>query len=160
MQARIKGFHFSKRDPHLIDLFGYATKSLPGVEIYGCGKQGKLIKEKIIYYTKLQKKKTPLLRFHLCLDETAVIEPEVLSWLELPLLLLYWQLAGLIEVYRMDECLAVGSLKIEGEWLGRALPESVFFKGLEVNNFSYPSALKRRVVAPHGLLGCEKLEEA
>ena len=44
METQLQTCYFTKKGPHLITLFGYSTKSIPGLEINGLGKYGKAIK--------------------------------------------------------------------------------------------------------------------
>ena len=97
---------------------GYATKSVPGLEINGLGKYGKAIKEKIVFVTRTRQLQIPLKRFVLNVeltDELGDLESSSVKWLEYPLLLHYWFLAGLLPISKLDNCLAIGSLTPSGE---------------------------------------------
>jgi hypothetical protein len=120
METQLQTCYFTKKGPHLVTLFGYATKSVPGLEINGLGKYGKAIKEKIVFVTRSRQLQIPLKRFVLNVDITDDLgDPESSSvkWLEYPLLLHYWFLAGLLPISKLDNCLAVGSLTPSGEVL-------------------------------------------
>ena len=56
-------------------------------------------------------------RFVICLDLNELSEKDVnhLKWLEFPLLLLYWYLAGLIPIRKLDNCLASGWVNMRGD---------------------------------------------
>lgn len=59
----------------------------------------------------------PLKRFVLDVeitDELGDLESSSVKWLEYPLLLHYWFLAGLLPISKLDNCLAVGSLNPSG----------------------------------------------
>jgi hypothetical protein len=48
-------------------------------------------------------------------DDLGDPESSSVKWLEYPLLLHYWFLAGLLPISKLDNCLAVGSLTPSGE---------------------------------------------
>ncbi len=117
METQLQTCYFTKKGPFLITLFGYATKSVPGLEINGLGKYGKAIKEKIVFVTRSRQLQIPLKRFVLNVemtDDLGDLETNSVKWLEYPLLLHYWFLAGLLPISKLDNCLAVGSLSPSG----------------------------------------------
>lgn len=117
METQLQTCYFTKKGPALITLFGYATKSVPGLEINGLGKYGKAIKEKIVFVTRTRNLQIPLKRFILNVeisDDLGDLESASVKWLEYPLLLHYWYLAGLLPITKLDNCLAVGSLTPSG----------------------------------------------
>ncbi len=118
METQLQSCYFTKKGPTVVTLFGYSTKSIPGLEINGLGKYGKTIKEKIVFVTRTRQLQIPLKRFVLNVeisDELGDLEGSAVKWLEYPLLLHYWFLAGLLPITRLDNCLAVGSLTPSGE---------------------------------------------
>lgn len=117
METQLQTCYFTKKGPALVTLFGYATKSVPGLEINGLGKYGKSIKEKIVFVTRTRALQIPLKRFVLnaeITDDLGDLESSSVKWLEYPLLLHYWYLAGLLPISKLDNCLAVGSLTPSG----------------------------------------------
>lgn len=117
METQLQTCYFTKKGPVLITLFGYATKSVPGLEINGIGKYGKSIKEKIVFVTRTRGLQIPLKRFVLNVemtDDLGDLESSSVKWLEYPLLLHYWFLAGLLPITKLDNCFAVGSLNPSG----------------------------------------------
>lgn len=117
METQLQTCYFTKKGPALVTLFGYATKSVPGLEINGIGKYGKSIKEKIVFVTRSRGLQIPLKRFVLNIeitDDLGDLESASVKWLEYPLLLHYWFLAGLLPISKLDNCLAVGSLNPSG----------------------------------------------
>ena len=120
METQLQSCYFTKKGPALVTLFGYATKSVPGLEINGLGKYGKAIKEKIVFITRSRQLKIPLKRFVLNIeitDEMGDLESSSVKFLEYPLLLHYWFLAGLLPISKLDNCFALGSLTPSGEVL-------------------------------------------
>jgi hypothetical protein len=118
METQLQSCYFTKKGPALVTLFGYATKSVPGLEINGLGKYGKAIKEKIVFITRSRQLQIPLKRFVLNVeitDDLGDLESSSVKWLEYPLLLHYWYLAGLLPITKLDNCLAIGSLTPNGE---------------------------------------------
>jgi hypothetical protein len=120
METQIQSYAFSQRMPCALTLFGYASKSVPGLEINGLGKYGKTLKEKIIFITRSRQLQIPLKRFVISTEYDIETDPNVLRWLDLPVLLLYWYLAGHIRMGRLDNCLAVGNISPSGDVLGRS----------------------------------------
>ncbi|MBY0516431.1 MAG: hypothetical protein K2P81_05955 [Bacteriovoracaceae bacterium] len=120
MQTQIHSYSFCPKHSAPITLFGYSTKSLPGLELNGLGKYGKTLKEKIIFLSRSRELEIPLRRFVISSEFDLPTDPQVLKWLDLPVMLLYWYLAGLIPMGRLDNCLAVGSINPSGEIIGRS----------------------------------------
>lgn len=117
METQLQTCYFTKKGPVPITLFGYATKSIPGLEINGIGKYGRTIKEKIVFITKTRGLQIPLKRFVLNVelsDDLGDLESSSVRWLEYPLLLHYWFLAGLLPISKLDNCFALGSLTPSG----------------------------------------------
>lgn len=117
METQLQSCYFTKKGPALITLFGYATKSVPGLEINGLGKYGKSIKEKIVFVTRTRGLQIPLKRFVLNVeltDDLGELESNAVKWLEYPLLLHYWFLAEQLPISKLDNCFAVGSLNPSG----------------------------------------------
>ncbi len=132
METQIKAFYQTPQGVHFVTIFGYATKGVPCLEVNGVGKLSKNIKEKIIYLTRMRKLKPPLRRFVICVDQNEVENKHdpYLKWLEFPMLLLYWHLAGLIPIRKLDNCLCSGWLKSNGEVYQRSICENF------IHNFS------------------------
>ena len=63
METQLHSCYFTKKGPELVTLFGYSSKSIPGLEINGLGKYGKAIKEKIIFVTRTRGLQIPIKRF-------------------------------------------------------------------------------------------------
>lgn len=117
MQTQIYSSFLTKKGAQPVILFGYSTKSIPGLEINGLGKYGKAIKEKIIFLSKKNHIKIPLSRFVLNIeisDEWGEVSSQNVMWLEYAFLLLYWHLAGALPLCSLDNCFALGSIKAEG----------------------------------------------
>ena len=117
METQIHTCYLTKKGPSLVTLFGYSTKSVPGLEINGVGKYGKFIKEKIVFITRSRGLQIPLKRFVLNVeitDDLGDLESSSVKWLEYPLLLHYWFLAGLIPISKLDNCFAIGSITPSG----------------------------------------------
>ena len=98
------------------NLFGYSSKSLPGIEIVGLGSKGKAIKEKIIYLNKKFKIKAPANRYVMCVEESYVasLKDDDYRWLELPFLLMYWSMAKVIPIANLSNCLCGGKVSSRG----------------------------------------------
>ena len=122
INAHLKTAHGTK----IITIFGYSTKSLPGLEITGLGKEARIIKEKIIYITRMRKLSIPSRRYVICIDANSIkdeIGIDNLKWAEFPIMLLFWHMAGLIPMSRLEDCISSGQVKAEGEIVHYAADE-------------------------------------
>ena len=157
METQIQSYSFSKRDAGVITLFGYATKSLPGLEINVLGKYGKTLKEKIIFLTRSRQLAVPLKRFVISTEYDVEPDPELLRWLDVPVLLLYWYLAGLLPMGRLDNCMAVGHITPSGVLVGHGgdeLMRAVLENNLLLLGTPMPSFSERVTsIDPQELLG-------
>lgn len=101
----------------IVEVFGYSTKGIPGVEIVGLKNLARPIREKFVYIGKTKDVDCPLRRYVLCvessLDNDKFTEDE-LRHLEFPLLLLYWSLAGVVQIGNLNDCFASGRVDPHG----------------------------------------------
>ncbi len=97
----------SSSEPY--DLFCYSSHGLPGLEIVGLGVRARALKEKVIYLTKHAGHKVPLKRYVICLDRP-LRKGEDEAFFELPIILLYWAMAGFVPIKRLTDCLCSGSV--------------------------------------------------
>jgi hypothetical protein len=154
MQARIKSIYPIKSNYRLVNIFGYSSRGVPGLEIIGLGKIGRATKEKFLYLSRLYKLKLPVKRFVLCVEDDDVLKElsaESARWLELPLLILFWSLAEQLAIHRLEDCLTAGKISVcgkvsffplEGEQLLASLERMEFYdqnlKWIAPHNFSLP----------------------
>lgn len=118
MQKRMRGLVPNGESEIVVNLFGYTTKGIPGLEIIGMGKSSRQLKEKLIYLSRQQPEGLPLSRFVLCLDDHEKlirIGDNQLRWLELPFLILFWTLAGLIPMENLENCFSTGTIGVSGQ---------------------------------------------
>lgn len=103
--------------PYVVELFGYATKGVPGLEIVGLGSRGKSVREKFIYLNKKLGMKMPPRRFVLCVEDQflASSKDDLFRWIELPFLIMYWSMAGVLPIQYLDDCLCGGKISARGE---------------------------------------------
>lgn len=131
METEIRSFISTTMGTQVADIFGYSTNGIPGFEIHGLGKQGKSLKEKIIYMTRLRKIRVPNKRIVVNVDfgelNTQISEKQLL-WLEYPILLLYWYLIGVLPIRRLDDCIASGRLEVKGEIVHAPIPKDLLQK--------------------------------
>jgi hypothetical protein len=115
MEIKINALIPRQNHFHWLNIFGYTSRSQPGLEISGIGIKGRSIKEKLIFLSKKRKLKFPLNRFVLCVEGSDGFEKAELEYLELPLLLAFWSMAGFIPIKRLDNCFCSARLGLEGE---------------------------------------------
>lgn len=118
METQIYSYVQTPKGPRIITIFGYATRGVPGIELSGCGKLAKNIKEKLIYMTRVRKLKLPTKRFVICVDlndlEFELPQGE-LKWIEFPILLMFWYLAGFIPIKKLEDCICSGWIDTRGD---------------------------------------------
>ena len=118
MEARISAYFPCINNVKTVPVFGYSTKGIPGLEIIGLGKYGKNIKEKFIYFARKEKIKIPLKRYVVCVEgDQEDIDHILLNnrWFELPIFIIYWSLAELLPIKKLDNCLCAGKIDITGK---------------------------------------------
>lgn len=101
-----------------VDIFGYASNGIPGIEIVGLGKYSRQMKEKFIYLSREKKLRFPLKRFVLCIEgevEGKKFKEEEYRYLELPLLIMLWSLTGHLPLGHLEDCFASGKISVEGD---------------------------------------------
>lgn len=138
---RIKGsFSFQQKD-YLVDIFGYCTKGVPGLDIVGLGPMGRVAKEKFVFLSRTQEVRLPVRRYVICLEENPLLKEacaDDLRWLELPILILFWSLGDRLNFTKLEDCLASGIVSPGGRiisripcingWEKNDYPESEVFK--------------------------------
>lgn len=132
-----------------VDIFGYSSNGIPGIEIVGIGKHARSMKEKFIFLSRKKKLKFPLKRFVLCVEgelEGKKFKEEEYRYLELPLLLMLWSLTGHLPLQALEDCFASGKISVEGEVTSLHLTESQQMGLWELFNLENSDSLK--VIAP------------
>jgi len=101
-----------------IEIFGYCSKGMPGLEIVGLGSFGRSLKEKLIFLSRQFGIKIPLKRYVLCIELPTILKgdksTEDCRWLELPILILFWTLTGTLGLENLDDCVAIGKVQVNG----------------------------------------------
>ncbi len=98
------------------EAFGYSSRGIPGLEIVGLGKRSRLFKEKVNFITRKFGLKVEARRFVICIDDECIdqYKPSSIQYLELPLMLLYWSLGGVINIHNLEDCLCGGRVTADG----------------------------------------------
>lgn len=96
-----------------VEVFGYTSKGQPGLELTGFNGRSRTLKEKMVYLSKRRSLRFPILRYVLCLDLEDLSKCE-LEWLELPLLIAFWSMTGVLPLKRLDDCFASCKVSLEG----------------------------------------------
>jgi hypothetical protein len=150
MNMRTKSLYPYAGQFYPVDIFGYASNGIPGIEIVGVGKYARSMKEKFVYLSRKKKLKFPLKRFVLCVEgelEGKKFKEEEYRYLELPLLLMLWGLTGHLPFQTMEDCFAAGKISVEGEICALELSENQQAELWELFNLDKSQSLK--VIAPH-----------
>ncbi len=103
---------------HQVSLFGYASRGIPGIEIVGQGKHARVIKEKLIYLSRVSNKIFPAKRFVLCAESSsdlAALSIEDIRYLELPMLLMLWTLSENLSLHQLSDCFSSGKISTNGK---------------------------------------------
>lgn len=135
-----------------VDIFGYSSNGIPGIEIIGLGKHARGVKEKFIYLSRERKLKFPLKRFVLCIEgeiEGKKFKEEEYRYLELPLLIMLWSLTGHLPLEHLEDCFASGKISIEGHISALLLAEAEQERLSDIFNLEEGQALK--IIAPRDM---------
>lgn len=141
-----------------VDIFGYSSNGIPGIEIVGIGKHARAMKEKFIFLSRTRNLKFPLRRFVLCVEgelEGKKFKDEEFRYLELPLLVMLWSLTGHLPLKQLDDCFACGKVSVEGEISSLQLSESEQKKLQDIFKLDEEQSLK--IIAPGSHLVSEEL---
>ncbi len=117
MQSYINTYQCYNNKLNFFKLFAYSSRGIPGLEINGLGSQGKLIREKIIYISKIKKLKIPNRKFMICLDQeniSSLISTDIYLF-ELPISILFFSLSGIIKMHNFNNLFASGYFDTNGE---------------------------------------------
>ena len=150
MNMRTKSLYPYAGQFYPVDIFGYASNGIPGVEIVGVGKYARSMKEKFIYLSRKNKLKFPMKRFVLCVEgevEGKKFKDEEYRFLELPLLMMLWSLTGHLPLLALEDCFAAGKISVEGEVTSLELSENQQIELWDLFNLSEAQSLK--VIAPY-----------
>ena len=110
-----------------VNIFGYSNNGLPGIEILGLGSKGRPLKEKFIYLFRRQSRAIPLKRYVLVIEGLESVKKllwEDFRWLELPIYLLLCSLCKFIPIKKLDNCLTIGKIDIDGHITSLVLDKS------------------------------------
>ncbi len=149
MNLVMKGLIPLASEYHMVDIFGYSSHGLPGVEIIGLSKGSRLLKEKLIFVTRKNNIKLPLRRFVICIEgeiENKKFKDEEFRFLEAPILIMLWTLSGHLPLNKLDDCFSIGKINTEGELLftkPELFQNSILKKLLQLNE-----NINLKVIAP------------
>jgi len=114
MEIKINSLVLNRNNYQWCEVFGYTSKGQPGIEIIGLGAKGRAIKEKLTYLSKRRKLTFPVLRFVICIEGDNLDKSDI-EFLELPILLAFWSMAGVVPIKRLDHCFCSGRVSLEGQ---------------------------------------------
>lgn len=110
---RIKTFTSNQSQSPFIEIFGYSSHGVPGIEING--NVPKILKQKLIFLTRYYQIKLPMRRFVLCLDDSLFSKGvQYQHHFELPFMILLWSLGGITKFKKFDDCVSAGSFDLNG----------------------------------------------
>lgn len=120
MFLRINSIVPTGQDYKVVSLFGYRTNGIPGIEMKGLPNNQNIVREKLVYLSKMFGIKVPIRRFHLCIDipkELLRMKKELIEdrFLDLPLLLLYWSLAEVVKIQELEYVFSLGRIEPDGQ---------------------------------------------
>ncbi len=147
MNLRTRSIYPYAGNYYPVDIFGYTSHGIPGLEIVGLGKYGKAVKEKFIYLTRVKNLKIPKKRFVICVEgefEGKKFKDEEYRFLELPMLLMLWSLSGNLALKSLEDCFSSGKVNIDGKFENLKLPEGVQTDLREI--LDYPESLGLKII--------------
>lgn len=117
MQTRLKSLIPCKSGVYFVELFGYATRGLPGLELIAPKVLKRSLREKMIFVTKSMNLEIPLRRYVLCVDLKRDDDSFFMDFssLELPIYLMYMVLSGNLSLANLESCLIWGGIGSSGE---------------------------------------------
>ena len=118
MNYKIRSSLYVKGQIIEIDIYGYSTRSIPGLDIIGIGNKGKLLREKLNFLTNRYAQKIKALKRFVISIEGDYPEEKlklISRDLEFPILILYWAMLGILPIKNLDNCWATGSINIDLE---------------------------------------------
>ena len=120
MFLRINSILPTTQDYKVVSLFGYRTNGIPGIELKGLPNNQNIVREQLVYLSKMFGIKVPIRRFHLCIDmpkEFLRMKKDLVEdrFLDLPLLLLYWSLAEVIKIQELEYVFSFGRIEPDGQ---------------------------------------------
>ncbi len=133
-----------------VDIFGYSSHGIPGVEIVGVGRYARQMKEKFVYLSRKKNLKFPKRRFVLCVEgelEGKKFKEEEYRYLELPLLMMLWSLTGHLPLEHLEDCFASGKVSVEGEVTALSLSTVEQQKLSDIFHLEEDQSLK--IIAPN-----------
>jgi hypothetical protein len=129
METQMKSMVIGPKGAMPINLFAYSTNGLPGLEIHVGGLNTKSLREKFIFLSKMRRLPIPIKKYVLCAEMEGIkVSEEQASYLELPLLILYWHLAGLIPLMNLSECFSQGTISSTGRIHHFSFPDKFYHK--------------------------------
>jgi hypothetical protein len=119
----------------VVSLFGYRTNGVPGIEIKGLPNNQNIVREKLVYLSKMFGVKVPVRRFHLCIDlpkEILRMKKDAIEdrFFDLPLLLLYWSLAEVVKIQELEYVFSLGKISTDGRIIIPEISET-YLKSLD-----------------------------
>ena len=111
-----------------VDIFGYSSRSVPGMEIYGLGSKGRLIREKINFVTNNYMPMKKAMKKYVISIESSISEEKLKQYssnLEFPLIILYWAMADIIPLKNISDCWATGGVSVDFEICSRSISEVI-----------------------------------
>jgi hypothetical protein len=156
MNLRTRSIYPYAGNYYPVDIFGYTSHGIPGLEIIGLGKYGKSVKEKFIYLTRVKNLKVPKKRFVICVEgefEGKKFKDEEYRYLELPMLLMLWSLSGNLALKSLEDCFSSGKVNIDGKFESLKLAEGLQSELREI--LDYPETLDLKIITDDHLKSCE-----
>lgn len=123
MHSEIKTYIRTKSGLKLMTIFGYTSSSVPAIEIIGLGSMGRLIKEKIIYLSRVRGIKIKPLKYVISIEANNHSGTMNVDELELPILLVFWHLSGVLSISSLQDCLCAGQVRIDGRVIQKNFEE-------------------------------------
>lgn len=149
MNLKTKSLYPFANQLYPVDIFGYCSHGVPGLEIIGLGKHARSIKEKFIFLSRSKQLKLPKRRFVICIEgdlENKKFVDEEYRFLELPMLLIFWALSGHLPFTRLDNCFSAGRIGIDGTIHNFILSEEIQHQLTYL--LSIPENASLKIIAP------------
>lgn len=117
MNSQIYSYILLQEKVYPVQVYGYSTRSIPGLEIIGLQGQSKALKNKIIYFCRKNNLRIPPQRYVIGYEDFSFgekLSSAKKTSLELPTLLLFLNLCGVLPLVKIENCFSSGTFTING----------------------------------------------
>lgn len=166
MHARTFGIVEFQKKNYFVNIFGQRGHGMPGLYFTGAGYDFRVLREKILYLVRVKGLGIPLGRYAITTEVPGALSGgkacngEHLLDLELPILILFLQLAESIRIHHLERCFSGGRIHVDGtihpltlgprflREVGRRAKERACYLSLDQVSGDFLAQISLRHIAP------------